>query len=111
LERALMEAAQARVTALAGAREDITRILYPERYDRAVLDARRHAFQSPSETAPFPADRDGPACGPSALNAVLGAFKAAGGQAALVVPLYSGKDPDIHVVRLVVPPLRDLIRE
>ena len=50
-----MEAAQARVTALAGAREDITRASYPERYDRAALDARRHAFRSTDEAAALPA--------------------------------------------------------
>ncbi|WP_081163052.1 YcaO-like family protein [Ensifer aridi] len=111
LARALMEAAQARVTALAGAREDITRAVYPERYDREHLDACRQAFLSPSGTTALPADRDEPASATTALTAVLGAIKAAGGQAALVVPLYSSKDLDLNVVRLVVPPLRDLVRE
>lgn len=108
LAAALMEAAQARVTALAGGREDITRMSYPERHDRKYLDARRHAFRSSSETAALPADRDEPVSGAAALTALLSALKAAGAQAALVVPLYCGKDPDIDVVRLVVPPLRDL---
>ncbi|MDF1632473.1 YcaO-like family protein [Mycoplana sp. MJR14] len=111
LASALMEAAQARVTALAGGREDITRDAYPERYDRKYLDARRQAFRSSSETVALPVDRDEPASGAAALAALLSALKAAGALAALVVPLYSGKDPDIEVVRLVVPPLRDLIRE
>lgn len=111
LARALMEAAQARVTALAGAREDITRAVYPERYDREDLDARLQAFLSPSGTGALSVEREGPACGAAALAAVLGALKAAGGQAALVVPLHSGKEPDLSVVRLVVPPLRDLIKE
>lgn len=111
LASALMEAAQARVTALAGGREDITRDAYPERYDRKYLDARRQAFRSSGETVALPVDRDEPASGAAALAALLSALKAAGALAALVVPLYSGKDPDIEVVRLVVPPLRDLIRE
>lgn len=111
LARALMEAAQARVTALAGAREDITRASYPERYDRADLDARRHAFLSSSNTVALPVDRDGPADGADALRTVLDALKSAGAQAALVVPLYNSKDPALSVVRLVAPPLRDLIRE
>jgi ribosomal protein S12 methylthiotransferase accessory factor len=106
-----MEAAQARVTALAGAREDITRAAYPESYDRKDLDARRHAFLSQSGTVALPADRDGPASGDAALKTVLDALKGAGGQAVLVVPLYSGEDPDLEIVRLVVPPLRDLIGE
>jgi ribosomal protein S12 methylthiotransferase accessory factor len=111
LARALMEAAQARVTALAGAREDITRAAYPERYDREDLDVRRHAFRSPGGTVALPVDCDGPASGAAALTAVLDALKGAGGEAALVVPLYSGREPDLDVVRLVVPPLRDLIGE
>ncbi|MCV3738830.1 YcaO-like family protein [Rhizobium sp. TRM96647] len=108
LAAALTEAAQARVTALAGGREDITRMSYPERHDREYLDARRRAFRSPGETAALPAERDEPASGAAALAALLDALKAAGALAALVVPLYSGKDPDIEVVRLVVPPLKDL---
>jgi ribosomal protein S12 methylthiotransferase accessory factor len=111
LARALMEAAQARVTALAGGREDITRASYPERYDRKYLDARRHAFRSSSEAVALPLDRDEPISGAAALNALLGALKAAGAHAALVVQLYSGNNPDIEIVRLVAPPLRDLIRE
>ncbi|WP_353646878.1 YcaO-like family protein [Mesorhizobium sp. WSM2239] len=108
LARALMEAAQARVTAIAGAREDITRASYPERYDRDDLDARRRAFLSASETHVLTDERDGPASGAAALRYVLDAVRDAGGQAALVVPLYGGRDPDIEVVRLVVPPLRDV---
>lgn len=111
LAAALMEAAQARVTALAGGREDITRDAYPERYDRQYLDARRSVFRSSSETVELPIDRDEPVSGAAALTALLRALESAGALAALVVPLYSGKDPDIEVVRLVVPPLRDLIRE
>ncbi len=111
LARALMEAAQARVTALAGAREDITRAAYPESYGRKDLDARRHAFLSQGGTVPLPVDRDAPASGDAALGAVLDALKSAGGQAVLVVPLYSGQDPNLEIVRLVVPPLRDFIGE
>lgn len=111
LARALMEAAQARVTALAGAREDITRTSYPERYDRKALLARRHMFLSPGKAVSLPADRDEPTSGAAALSAVLNAFKGAGGKAALVVPLYRGKNPDFAVIRLVVPPLRDFIGE
>lgn len=111
LARALMEAAQARVTALAGAREDITRASYPERYDREYLDARRKSFLSASEPIALPVKRDYPASGTAALGAVLDALRSAGALAALVVPLHSGRNPDLDVVRLVAPPLRDLVRE
>ena len=109
--RDLARVGDVEVEALAGGREDITRAAYPERYDREYLDARRQAFRSSGETVALPDDRDEPASGAAALAALLSALKAAGALAALVVPLYSGKDPDIEVVRLVVPPLRDLIRE
>ncbi len=108
LSKALMEAAQARVTALAGAREDITRAAYPERYDREDLEARRRAFVSQGAAGALPVDGDGPASGAEALSALLDALRRAGAEAALVVPLYSSKNPDIEVVRLVAPPLRDL---
>jgi len=109
LARALMEAAQARITALAGAREDITRTAYPERYDRLDLDARRKSLGRPGEAAALPVERNEPASGAAALRAVLGALKRAGGQAALAVPLHMGEEPDVAVVRLVVPPLRDMV--
>jgi ribosomal protein S12 methylthiotransferase accessory factor len=111
LASALLEAAQARVTALAGAREDITRTWYPERYDRVALEARRRSFRSTDETAALPPDRAEPASGVAALGAVLDALRVAGGQAALAVPLWGCSDPDVAVVRLVVPPLRDRVRE
>jgi len=110
LARALMEAAQARVTALAGAREDITRASYPDRYDRAGLEARRHSFASPGAAEALPADRHEPASGAAALTALLDGLRQAGGQAALAVPLYARSEPDLAVMRLVVPPLRDMER-
>lgn len=111
LARALMEAAQARVTALAGAREDITRASYPERYDRADLDARRLGFEFPEEASGIPADDGGPTSATAALEALVNALRGAGAQACVVVPLFSSNNPDIEVVRLVAPPLADLVRE
>ncbi|MER8578675.1 YcaO-like family protein [Mesorhizobium sp. M1423] len=110
LAKALMEAAQARVTALAGAREDITRAAYPEWYDRVDLDTRRRSFRVPGNATTLPADSVGPTSGASKLDAVLKSLRRAGAQAALVVPLHSSTDPDIEIVRLVAPPLKDLIR-
>ena len=42
-------------------------------------------------------------------EAVLEALKHAGGRAALAVPLHRSGQPDLAVVRLVVPPLRDVV--
>lgn len=109
LTKALMEAAQARVTALAGSREDITRAVYPERYERQDLDAHRRMFVSLGDASALPLDRDGPASGEEALRAVLDALKRAGAASVLIVPLYSSMNPNIEVVRLVAPPLKDLV--
>ena len=89
--------------------DDITRAAYPERHDRAALDARRLSFLSPGEAAALPAERNEPESGAAALAAVLGALKQAGGRAALAVPLHSSDEPGLAVVRLVVPPLRDVV--
>lgn len=109
LANALLEAAQARVTALGGSREDITRASYPKRYDRIDMAARRKAYLAPVDAVQLPADTHGPASGVAALDTVLRALKDAGGRAVVVVPLHSSKDPDFEVIRLVVPPLPDLL--
>jgi ribosomal protein S12 methylthiotransferase accessory factor len=106
LAKALAEAAQARVTALAGAREDITRLAYPERYDRERLAAWRAALSSRDGCAPLPAEQADPPTGEAALGLVLGALKQAGARAAIAVPLFSDGALPLEVVRLVAPPLR-----
>jgi ribosomal protein S12 methylthiotransferase accessory factor len=107
LAKALLEAAQARVTALAGAREDITRLAYPESYDREELDKRRRGFLAPEEAADLPMELEQPASPHAAMLAVMQALRSAGAEAALVVPLHSSRDPDVEVIRLVAPPLKD----
>jgi ribosomal protein S12 methylthiotransferase accessory factor len=108
LAKALMEAAQARVTALAGAREDITRLSYPESFDRAGLASWRAELLSSRDAIALPPEREAPESGLAALKTVLDALKSAGAKAAIVVPLYSDGDPELEVVRVIAPPLRDL---
>ena len=106
LAKALMEACQARTTAIAGAREDITRSFYADRHDRSGLDAwRRHILRA-GDGRPPPQELKAPATAAEALNRMLEALAAAGAKAALAVPLFHLAEPQIHVVRLVVPPLR-----
>lgn len=109
LAKALMEAAQARLTAISGAREDITRLSYPERYDRAALDAWRSRLAAPAEAAAMPAEDTEPASGTAALGAILEALRQAGAKAAIVVPLHGETEPAMEIVRLVTPPLPDRV--
>ena len=47
LHGALLEACQARVGAISGARDDITRLRYPKSYDRRHLTEWRNGFSAP----------------------------------------------------------------
>ena len=57
LAKALLEAAQARVTAISGTREDITRSSYPDRYERDRLADWRGNLASPRRTLALPRRR------------------------------------------------------
>ncbi|HET9069391.1 MAG TPA: YcaO-like family protein, partial [Amaricoccus sp.] len=98
LARALLEACQARLTAIAGAREDVTAELYRDALDRDALAAWRR--QLTAGGAPLPAD--GPGAG-MPLAGIVAALATAGARAAIAVPLHL--DPDLAVVRVVAPPL------
>lgn len=106
LAKALMEACQARATAIAGAREDITRRFYPDRHDRSrIEDWRRRILGSAAHSTP-PREVTAPAGAAEALDRLLRALASTGAQAALVVPLFHLLEPEIYVLRLVAPPLR-----
>lgn len=105
LARALLEACQARLAAISGAREDITRDSYPRDYDRQHLAEwrgqlvwRRHSICFPEPTGARPT-------GEAALEKLLQGLAAAGAKAAIVVPLFRDGD-HLNVVRVVAPPLR-----
>jgi ribosomal protein S12 methylthiotransferase accessory factor len=104
LVKALLEACQARLTAIAGAREDLTRHAYPSSYDRENLAEWRLFLRDSTSSIcfPSPAARD---VGLPELPTILEALAAAGACAALVVPLFSDEAAGIHVIRLVAPPL------
>lgn len=106
LAKALMEAAQARLTTIAGAREDLTRSAYPQDHDRERLSKLRHELRSPSGAIAMPSDSAGPTTHEAMLATITAALKASGAKAALVVPLFSADVPKVEVVRLVAPPLR-----
>jgi ribosomal protein S12 methylthiotransferase accessory factor len=106
LAKALMEAAQARLTAVSGAREDLTRDVYPENHDRARLSTLRHELRFPTDAIAMPSGSEMPTPGRDTLAAITTALKKAGAKAALVIPLFSSDLPKVEIVRLVAPPLR-----
>jgi ribosomal protein S12 methylthiotransferase accessory factor len=107
LSRALLEACQARLTAISGAREDVTRQLYPPTYDRRHLDEWRQQLRAPSSKRSISEATDKDEQEPALqLERILGALKMAGARAVLVVPLLSDPQTGIYAVRVVAPPLR-----
>jgi ribosomal protein S12 methylthiotransferase accessory factor len=106
LTKALLEACQARAGAIAAAREDITRRLYPLQQDRGILDEWRAELLSPDNKRSYPSEQPPPRDGSTDRDKVVQALKTEGAMAALVVPLYRRSDPPVEVIRLVVPGLR-----
>jgi ribosomal protein S12 methylthiotransferase accessory factor len=103
LARVLLEACQARLSAISGAREDITRRAYPDSYDRDHLASWRQHLRNPVRALRFEQEaspRD------LACEDLVEALKCAGARAALVVPLYQDDETGICIVRVVAPPLR-----
>lgn len=107
LAKAILEACQARVTAISGSREDITRLHFPREYDRAHLDEWREQLSAPPRLRLFPrADYTTSMSQTARVERVLDGLRKAGASAAIVVPMLSDQDNEIHVVRLICPPLR-----
>jgi ribosomal protein S12 methylthiotransferase accessory factor len=106
MEKALLEACQARLTAISGAREDITRRYFPHDHDRKLLADWREQIATPRRIRrlndpPVPDGLD-----PLCPDGILEALRQAGATAVIVVPLLSDPDLEVHVVRVVAPPLR-----
>jgi ribosomal protein S12 methylthiotransferase accessory factor len=100
LAKALLEACQSRLTAIAGAREDLTADFYGDGLDRDRLAAWRR--QLGAGGASMPAD----AAGGRGLERIVAALEAAGARAAIAVPLVVEPMIPLFVVRVVAPPLR-----
>jgi ribosomal protein S12 methylthiotransferase accessory factor len=104
LAKALLEACQARLTAISGAREDVTRRAYPRNHDRAHLAEWRRQLRTPSYSLNMPVPLGGQ-IRYDPLERVVTGIAHAGASAAIVVPLYSNEQMAIHVARVVAPPL------
>jgi ribosomal protein S12 methylthiotransferase accessory factor len=108
LARALLEACQARVTAIAGSREDLTRRAYPDEYDRPALQRWRDQLLSTSRSRPFSESmHDDEISALAKLDRLRDALICAGSKSTAIVPLFNDGSCGIHVVRVVAPPLRD----
>lgn len=108
LARALMEACQARLTAISGAREDVTRAAYPKTYDRKHL-AEWRALLASSDIPANPRDiLSSVTVHGDRLASVAAALKTAGAQAFIVVPLLCDFEHGVYVVRIVAPPLESV---
>jgi len=102
LAAALLEACQSRLAAIAGAREDITRRMYPSIHDREHLAEWREQLHMAGPVS-FPPDD--PVAPEEILDALLEALRRAGAHAVIVVPLFSDDDMEVHAVRVIAPPL------
>lgn len=101
LVRALLEACQARLTAIAAAREDVSSDRYAPGIDREEL-ARWRVVLAGSGTA-IPPDRD-PGAG-DRLGIVLDALRSFRARRVVAVPLALRPDIPLAVVRVLAPPL------
>jgi len=104
LAGAMLEACQGRLTAIAGAREDITREHYPMKHDRDQLAEWREFLAAPSSgidvSELLTAGTGG--CDQS-LQRIIDALRRAGAKRAIAVPIYVDAASHIHVVRMVAP--------
>ncbi|UWQ49913.1 YcaO-like family protein [Leisingera caerulea] len=103
LNAAILEAVQARLAAISGSREDITRMQYPPLINQRSADELLDRLRS-GDVHKQPI---------KAINGVFGqpgevylcALKALGAQAVFAVPIYADLSSGLCVIRVVAPPL------
>lgn len=99
---AMLEAAQSRLAALAGARDDMTRSVYSTRQDRNALEAHRELLLDGPLEASALVRNDGSTFA-DRLDRLLGRLCEAGVANAILVELDTEPCPDIVACRIVVP--------
>ena len=105
--RAVLEACQARLTAIAAAREDLTSDRYAPGVDREQLARWRLTLASGSVPVPVEA----PMPEGDRLSASLQALRLLGARRVMAVPLADVPELPLAVVRVVAPPLHTDPRE
>lgn len=106
VQQAVREAAQSRLAAISGARDDITRASYPAYIDWSRIESHRRLLAK----GPTPVDLRTLFEGalPNAtdwLDAILDRLSGGGVSAALVVNIETGPFTNLHAVRVVLPEL------
>lgn len=103
---AIREAAQARLAAISGARDDITRAYYRRFPDWQLIEAHRRLLVEGPREIGFP---DIAREWPATLAGALGSLERAGMDAAYLVRIDTGPVDGFSVVRAIVPQLRPLL--
>ena len=112
LEKALLEAFQARLAALSGAREDITRRAYPAHVDERELDQWRRKLRNPVRSRPLSTHSTAsPTSWQQRWQLLRRAMEKASAQACILCPLLQDDDTGACVVRVILPPLAAVITE
>jgi|HigsolmetaAR203D_1030402.scaffolds.fasta_scaffold00064_81 ribosomal protein S12 methylthiotransferase accessory factor len=107
--RALLEAAQSRLAAISGARDDITRASFPRHTDWGLIDGHRRLLAEGPKPMDFAALRErAPATEGDPLDRLLRHLSGAGISSVLCTPLDTRPCRGIAAVRVVVPELRPL---
>ncbi|MBN9317819.1 MAG: YcaO-like family protein [Devosia sp.] len=101
--RAIVEAAQTRITNIAGARDDIVENEYEQHLSRSIAVLTETPLAA---DRPAPAGLTGPASEEGLLTAVRAGLMRVGLGGTIVIPL-GGEDVGIHVVKVFVPGLED----
>jgi ribosomal protein S12 methylthiotransferase accessory factor len=110
LTRALTEAAQARVTVISGARDDIARDRYGRAYDMTEIDAWRRMLRDQAGPCRFTdVDSFVHPTFDADLTFILARLQACGVEEAIVVDLSPRESAPFAVVRVVVPGLEAIL--
>lgn len=106
--RAIEEAAQSRLAAISGAREDITRRAYPKYPDWAMIEAHRKLLQEGPRPIDFAALPEAPDPGLDWLALLIGRTEKAGLSSVLVTRLDTRPFAGLAAVKVLVPELSTL---
>lgn len=107
---AINEAAQARLAAISGARDDVTRASYPKYPDWQMIAAHRRLITEGPRNIDFAAlSADVPRDNQATLPELLARLEASGMGNLLVVGLDTGPCEELSAVRVVVPELLPLL--
>ena len=108
--RAIEEAAQSRLAAISGAREDITRLTYPKYPDWGLIEAHRRLLRDgphPIDFGALPMVDEGD----DWLASLVRSASASGLSSILVSELDTAPFPDLSAVKVFVPGLAPLLAE